>query len=113
MPLGMLGLKVGMTQVYDDQGQISPVTVLQVGPNPVLQVRNQEKDGYDAVQVGFLDKARRKAIRAERGHVAEDLVSKRKEKRKSAGVTPPPKANCEPQRFIREFRLDKPAADVK
>src|SRR5437588_9274723 len=113
MPLGMLGLKVGMTQVYDDLGQIAPVTVLQVGPNPVLQVRNQEKDGYDAVQVGFLDKARRKAIRAERGHVAEDLVSRRKEKRKSAGITPSPKANCEPQRFIREFRLDKPADNVK
>jgi large subunit ribosomal protein L3 len=113
MPLGMLGLKVGMTQVYDDQGQIAPVTVLQVGPNPVLQIRNQEKDGYDAVQLGFLDKARRKAIRAERGHVAEDLVSRRKEKRKGAGITPPPKANCEPQRFIREFRLDKPADNVK
>jgi large subunit ribosomal protein L3 len=109
MPLGMLGLKVGMTQVHDDKGQIAPVTVLQVGPNPVLQIRTQERDKYDAVQVGFLDKARRKASRAERGHVAEDLVSKRKEQRKSAGITPPPKANCEPQRFIREFRLDKPA----
>jgi large subunit ribosomal protein L3 len=107
--LGMLGLKVGMTQVYDDKGQIAPVTVLQVGPNPVLQIRTQERDKYDAVQVGFLDKARRKAIRAERGHVAEDLVSKRKEKRKSAGITAPPKANCEPQRFIREFRLEKPS----
>jgi large subunit ribosomal protein L3 len=105
----MLGLKVGMTQVHDDKGQIAPVTVLQVGPNPVLQIRTQERDKYDAVQVGFLDKARRKAIRSERGHVAEDLVSKRKEQRKSAGITPPPKANCEPQRFIREFRLEKPA----
>jgi large subunit ribosomal protein L3 len=108
MPLGMLGLKVGMTQVYDDKGQIAPVTVLQVGPCPVLQIRAPEPDGYHAVQLGFLDKPRRKAIRAERGHVAEDLVSKRKEARKSAGITPPPKANCEPQRHIREFRLDKP-----
>jgi large subunit ribosomal protein L3 len=109
MPLGMIGLKVGMTQVYDEKGQISPVTVLQVGPCPVLQIRDQQRDGYDAVQLGFMDKPRNKAIRAERGHVAEDLVSKRKEKRKSSGVTPPPKANCEPQRYIKEFRLDKPA----
>src|SRR5687768_7686444 len=76
MPLGMLGLKVGMTQVYDEKGQIAPVTVIQVGPCPVLQIRDQQRDGYDAVQLGFLDKPRRKAIRAERGHVAEDLVSK-------------------------------------
>src|SRR5262245_6491162 len=109
MPLGMLGLKVGMTQVYDDKGLIAPVTVIQLGPCPVLQVRSEKPDGYDAVQIGFLDKKRRKAIRAERGHVAGDLVSKRKEARKSAGITPPPKANCEPQRFIKEFRLDKPA----
>ena len=107
--LGMIGLKVGMTQVYDDKGQIAPVTVLQLGPNPVLQVREQQRDGYDAVQIGFMDKPRRKAIRAERGHVSADLVSKRKEKRKSLGITPPPKANCEPQRYIREFRLEKPA----
>jgi large subunit ribosomal protein L3 len=112
MPLGMIGLKVGMTQVYDDKGQIHPVTVLQIGPCPVLQVRDQTRDKYDAVQLGFLDKPRRKAIRAERGHVAGDLVSKRKEARKSAGITPPPKADCEPQRHIREFRLNKPA-DVK
>ena len=109
MPLGMLGLKVGMTQVYNDKGQIEPVTVLQVGPNPVLQVRQEKPDGYHAVQIGFMDKPRRKAIRAERGHVAADLASRRKEARRAAGITPPPKANCEPQRYIREFRLDKPA----
>jgi large subunit ribosomal protein L3 len=107
--LGMIGLKVGMTQVYDDKGQIAPVTVLQLGPNPVLQVRDQQRDGYDAVQIGFMDKPRRKAIRAERGHVSADLVSRRKEQRRAAGVTPPPKANCEPQRYMREFRLEKPA----
>src|SRR5262249_20698180 len=76
MALGLLGLKVGMTQVYDDKGKLAPVTVLQVGPCPVLQVRSKERDGYDAVQVGFLDKARRKASRAERGHVSADLESK-------------------------------------
>jgi large subunit ribosomal protein L3 len=109
MALGLLGLKVGMTQVYDAGGRIAPVTVLQVGPCPVLQVRDQNRDGYDAVQLGFLDKARRKATRPERGHVSTDLESKRRRARTAAGVTAPPKANCEPQRYIREFRLEKPS----
>ncbi len=109
MPLGLLGLKVGMTQVYDDNGQIAPVTVLQVGPCPVLLVRDQNRDGYDAVQVGFLDKLRRKANRAERGHVSAELESKRRRSQAAAGVALPPKPNCEPQRFVREFRLEAPA----
>lgn len=108
MPLGMLGLKVGMTQVYDNEGKIAPVTVLQVGPCPVLLVRDQERDGYDAVQVGFLDKVRRKATRAERGHVSNALESRRRQNRIKAGRQLPPKADCEPQRYIREFRLEKP-----
>src|SRR5262249_25677503 len=113
MALGLLGLKVGMTQVYEANGQIAPVTVLQVGPCPVLQVKTKgqkrngsdraaQGDGYEAVQGGFLDKPRRKAIRAERG-------SKRRKRRIDSGVTPPPKANTEPQRYVREFRLERPA----
>ncbi len=109
MALGLLGLKVGMTQVYDGEGRIAPVTVLQVGPCPVLQVRDRDRDGYDALQLGFLDKARRKATRPERGHVSADLESKRRRARTAAGVAAPPKANCEPQRYIREFRLEKPS----
>src|SRR5687768_1482056 len=105
MTLGLLGLKVGMTQVYDDAGKLAPVTVLQVGPCPVLQVRDQQRDGYDAVQLGFLDKARRKAIRAERGHVSAELESKRRRARAAAGVVLPPKPDCEPQRHVRECRL--------
>ncbi|SRR5216684_3258908 len=107
MSLGLLGLKVGMTQVYDDQGKSAPVTVLRVGPCPVLQVRDQQRDGYDALQLGFLDKLRRKATRGERGHVSADLESKRRRARTAAGVTLAAKPNCEPQRFIREFRLEK------
>lgn len=109
MPLGLLGYKIGMTQVYDSQGKIAPVTVLQLGPCPVLQVRTQDRDGYDALQLGFQDKPRRNATRPERGHVSGQLESKRRRARAAAGVEAPPKANCEPQRFIREFRLDKPA----
>jgi large subunit ribosomal protein L3 len=111
MPLGLMGLKVGMTQVYDDAGKIAPVTVLKVGPCPVLQVRDQQRDGYDALQLGFIDKPRRKATRPERGHVSADLESRRRRSRTAAGVALPPKANCEPQRYIREFRLEK-ASDV-
>jgi large subunit ribosomal protein L3 len=110
MALGLLGFKVGMTQVYDEKGKIAPVTVLQIGPCPVLQVRDEQRDGYHAVQVGFQDKARRKATRPERGHVSNQLESKRRKARRDAGITVPPKADCEPQRFIREFRLDAPAA---
>jgi len=109
MALGLLGLKVGMTQIYDDKGKLAPVTVLRVGPCPVLQVREQERDGYAALQLGFLDKQRRKATRPERGHVSGDLVSKRRQSRTSAGVTLLEKPNCEPQRFIREFRLTQPS----
>jgi large subunit ribosomal protein L3 len=106
MALGLLGLKVGMTQVYDEQGKMAPVTVLELGPGPVLQIRTPERDGYHAVQLGFKDKARRKAIRAERGHVASDFSSKRRQGLRDAGVDVLPKANVEPQRYIREFRLD-------
>jgi large subunit ribosomal protein L3 len=109
MVLGLLGLKVGMTQVYDDKGKLAPVTVLQVGPCPVLQVRDQQRDGYDALQLGFLDKARRKATRAERGHVAAEFTSNRRRARTAAGVQLPPKADVEPQRYVREFRLEAPA----
>ena len=106
MALGLLGLKVGMTQVYDAEGKIAPVTVLQVGPCPILQVRNQERDKYDALQLGFQDKARRKATKPERGHVSANIESKRRQARAKAGVAPVPKADCEPQRYIKEVRLD-------
>lgn len=112
MALGLIGLKVGMTQVYDDQGILAPVTVIQVGPCPILQVRTPEKDGYHAVQLGFLDKSRKKATRCERGHVSGELESKRRKTRTAAGETLTAKPNCEPQRFVREFRLKGANADL-
>jgi large subunit ribosomal protein L3 len=69
----------------------------------VLQLRTKERDGYEAVQLGFADKPRRLASRSQRGHVAK-LDSKRAKARAKAGVEPLAKADCEPQRFIREFR---------
>jgi large subunit ribosomal protein L3 len=113
MALGLLGLKLGMTQIYDDNGKAAPVTVLAVGPCPVLQIRDMTRDGYHAVQLGFLDKKRRKASRAERGHVAGDFSSKRRKARQAVGVAILPKANTEPQRYIREFRLESPAENIQ
>jgi large subunit ribosomal protein L3 len=108
MAVGLLGRKIGMTQIYDDKGEIVPVTVLELGPCTVLQVRDMGTDGYHAVQLGFLDKPRRKAIRAERGHVAR-IESKRNRARQAGGLTLATKADCEPKRFIREFRLSEAA----
>ena len=113
MSKGILGRKVGMTQVFDPEtGIATPVTVIEAGPCHVLQVRTEERDGYSAIQLGFLDKKRPKkerrsrnsqASRAERGHVAA-LKSKRSQKRAAAGVEAVAKADCEPKQFIRELR---------
>ncbi|HTM55918.1 MAG TPA: 50S ribosomal protein L3 [Pirellulales bacterium] len=103
MAIGLLGRKVGMTQIFDEAGNVVPVTVIQAGPCRVLQIRTQERDGYEAVQLGFGDKPRRLAARSERGHVAR-LDSKRSRARSKAGIELPPRADCEPQRFIREVR---------
>lgn len=111
MSVGMLGRKIGMSQIYDDKGLAIPVTVMEVGPNTVLQIRQPELDGYHAIQLGFLDKKRKSAIRAERGHVA-NLDSKRSKAASSSGKPLREKANCEPQRFIREFRTET-APEVK
>ena len=105
MSPSILGRKVGMTQVYLDDGTAVPVTVIQAGPCHVLQVRTKDRDGYTAVQLGFEDKKRKLASRSERGHVAK-LDSKRSKKRSEAGVEAVAKADCEPQRFIQEFRGD-------
>ena len=103
MVVGLLGRKVGMTQIFDPTGQAIPVTVIQAGPCHVLQVRTEQKDGYPSVQLGYLDKPRRLASRAARGHVAK-LDSKRQKRRTAAGVEAIEKADCEPKRFVREFR---------
>ena len=110
MELGLLGRKVGMTQIFDPSGKVVPVTVIEAGPCPVLQLRTQERDGYEAVQVGFGVKPRRLASRSERGHVAK-LDSKRVKKLSASGVAVGDKAGSEPQRYIREFRT--PVGDVK
>ena len=105
MPVGLLGKKIGTTQVYDDDGVIVPVTVIEAGPCVVTQVRTSDRDGYDAVQLGFGEKPRRLASRAERGHVA-DISGRRQKMRSAAGVEAVAKADCEPRQFVREFRCE-------
>jgi large subunit ribosomal protein L3 len=89
----LLGRKIGMTQVYDAAGVVRPVTVIELGPCTVLQVKTADNDGYAALQIGFLDKRRKSASRAERG-IAE-------------------KASCEPKRFVREIPINAPAENLK
>ena len=91
MQVGLLGRKVGMTQIYLEDGTAVPVTVLECGPCTVLQVRTQERDGYHALQLGFADKKRKAASQAERGHAK--------------------KVDAEPKRFVREIRQET-AVDV-
>lgn len=104
MAIGLLGRKVGMTQIYDPAGAAVPVTVIQAGPCQVLQLKVEEQDGYESVQLGYLDKPRRLASRSVRGHVAK-LDSKRQKSRAAAGIEPVARAGCEPKRLVREFRI--------
>lgn len=83
MTKGILGRKIGMTQVFAENGNLIPVTVVEAAQNVVLQKKSVESDGYEALQVGFEDKRDKLANKPEKGHVA--------------------KANTAPKRFIREF----------
>jgi large subunit ribosomal protein L3 len=72
---GIVGRKLGMTQIFDpDTGSLTPVTVIQAGPCPVVCVRTQAMDGYDAVQLAYDEVAERKLTRPERGHLAKHGV---------------------------------------
>lgn len=68
---GLLGRKVGMTQIFSEAGEVIPVTVLLVGPCVVTQVRTRDRDGYEAVQIGFEEVPTRKLTRPQRGHLRE------------------------------------------
>ena len=83
MAKGILGRKVGMTQIFSAQGELIPVTVIEAEANIVLQVKTAETDGYQAVQLGFCDKKESRATKPEAGHAA--------------------KANTNPKRFVKEI----------
>jgi large subunit ribosomal protein L3 len=89
----LLGKKIGMTQVYDESGRITTVTVLQAGPCKVMQVKSKETDGYNAVQLGYEDVKESRRRKPDQGHAA--------------------KANTVAKKFVREWRLaDDKLAEV-
>lgn len=71
--LGLLGRKVGMSRIFGDDGMTVPVTVLAVGPCPVVQIKTVEKDGYNAIQIGYGDIPERKLTKPVKGHLAKAL----------------------------------------
>ena len=81
---GILGRKVGMTEVFTTDGKLIPVTVISVEPNVVTQIKTTEKDGYDAIQLGAFDKREKSSNKPEMGHAK--------------------KANTSPKRFVKEIR---------
>ena len=84
---GIIGKKVGMTQIFDENGNVIPVTVIEAGPCTVVQKKTAEgKDGYDAVQLGFVDVAEKKLTKAEAGHFKKNDLSLK--------------------RYLKEFRLE-------
>lgn len=83
---GLIGKKVGMTRIFNAEGVQIPVTVIEAGPCPIVEVRSRERDGYEAVQLGYGAKKANRTSRAEQGHVAK------------AGLEATP-------RLIREFRV--------
>lgn len=68
---GLIGKKLGMTQIFDDEGAAVPVTVLEAGPCPVTQVKSEDSDGYTSIQLGFESRNEKHSTRAERGHAAK------------------------------------------
>jgi len=86
MVKAIIGKKAGMTQIFDEKGKVVPVTVIQAGPCVVVQKKTNEKDGYDAVQLGFQDIKENKLTKPELGHL------------KKAGVGA--------KKYLKEFRLD-------
>tara|TARA_R110001583_G_scaffold66072_1_gene190347 strand:- start:327 stop:950 length:624 start_codon:yes stop_codon:yes gene_type:complete len=97
---GLIGKKVGMTSIFDENGKNIPCTVIEAGPCVITQVRTEEVDGYSALQLGFDDKAEKRAIKAELGHF------------KKAGTSPKKKV-AEFQGFEGEYKLgDTVGVDV-
>jgi large subunit ribosomal protein L3 len=84
MKIGLLGRKIGMTRVYEANGKATPVTVIEAGDNTIIQIKTEEKDGYDAVQLGFDSQKESRVTKPMLGHFK--------------------KANVAPKKFVKEFR---------
>lgn len=86
MAVGLLGNKIGMTQIFDESGNIIPVTILKVGPCVITQVKTMEKDGYNAIQVGYGNISSKSLTQPELGHFQ--------------------KSNIQPLKYLKEFRIN-------
>ena len=75
---GILGKKIGMTQVFTENGEVVPVTVVEAGPVSITQIKTVENDGYQAIQVGFVDAKEKALNKPQKGHLAKAGVLKRK-----------------------------------
>jgi len=82
----LIGKKIGMTQLFEESGRVSPVTVIEAGPCPIVQVKTSDKEGYSAIQIGFVDAKESRVTSPMKGHFK--------------------KANVKPQRILREIRVD-------
>ena len=78
MKKGIIGKKIGMTQIFDENGNVIPVTVVEAGPCVVAQKKTTENDGYDAVQLGFMDAKAKQTTKAEKGHFEKNQLSVKK-----------------------------------
>jgi large subunit ribosomal protein L3 len=87
MIIGLLGNKIGMTQIFDETGNIIPVTILKVGPCIVTEVKTTEKNGYNSIQVGYRDVSSKSLTQSELGHLQ--------------------KSNIQPLKYLKEFRMNK------
>ena len=87
MDIGLLGNKIGMTQIFDESGNIIPVTILKVGPCVITQIKTVLKDGYDSVQIGYGTVSNKLLTQSELGHLQ--------------------KSDIKPLKYLKEFRLTK------
>ena len=87
MAVGLLGNKIGMTQIFDESGNIIPVTILKVGPCVITQIKTVEKDGYNAIQVGYGNVRSKALTQPELGHLQ--------------------KSNIQPLKYLKEFRMNE------
>ncbi len=101
---GLIGKKVGMTQVFDDAGVVTPVTIIQAGPCFVTQVKDADTDGYSAVQLGFGEVSPKRLTQGQQGHLGILKAEKKGRRRKDKGIPA--------VRYLREFRTTN-VADYK
>lgn len=85
MAVGLLGNKIGMTQIFDESGNIIPVTILRVGPCVITQIKTKEKDGYDSIQIGYGNVSSKALTQPELGHLQ--------------------KSNIQPLKYLKEFKI--------